>query len=204
MTTLSIRKTDKAELQAHIDGEIAAYAIRFDGFDIDYSAEPDARGNYPRKHFLGAVTEIVEATAVRTLQVLEAKLGEGYKLFIDGSLLPEIGPHYSKFYIVKPVAPAVVDGKEQRIEGVEYQVDDIEAIKKEVTAKNEQEIENHNDKVYAQELAALKEEEAAIASQLKADDAAKAAADLERRVRDRMRGNRAAQAKTTKATEAQQ
>jgi hypothetical protein len=136
--------------------------------------------------------------------VLEAKLAEGYKLFIDGTLLSQIGPHYSKFYLVKPVAPAVVDGKEQRIEGVEYQVDDIEAIKNEVTAKYEQEIEDHNDKVYAQELAALKEEEAAIAAQLKAEDAAKAVADLDRRVHERMRGNRAAQAKTTKATEAQQ
>lgn len=184
MTTLSIRKADKAELQAHIGGEIAAYAIRLEGLDHDYSAEPDVRGNYPRKHFLGAVTEIVEATAVRALQELDAKLGEGYKLFIDGSRLPEVTPYYSKFYVVKSEA---------------VQAEDIKALTKEVTAKYEQEIEDHNDRVFTQELEALKAEEAAIAAQIKGEDAARAASDLERRVRERMRGSR--QAKPAKQEE---
>lgn len=203
MTTLSIRKADKAELQAHIDGEIAIYALRKHGFDMDMTAEPNARGDYPRKMFLGAITTVVERHPALALAELQKKFDQGYKFHtgdsLEGVLFPEIGPAATKFYIVKPVAPAVVDGKKQRIEGVEYQVDDIEAIKNEVTAKYEKEIEDHNDKVYAQELAALKAEEAAIAVQLKADDEAKAASDLDRRVRERMRGSR--QAKPAKQEE---
>lgn len=197
MTTLSIRKADKAELQAHIDAHIQTYKRTLGGYN------PDTGDRFSQ----GAVVSFFlesKGNQDNIMSEFASLLAKGYtlqpnpvaqtKFITDQFSLQSV-----TVFLVKPEAPAVVDGKEQRIEGVQYQVEDIKAVTEQATASYEQEIEDHNDKVYVQELAALKAEEAAIAAQLKADDEAKAASDLERRVRERMRGSR--QAKPAKQEE---
>lgn len=173
MTTLTLRKTDKADLQHLVACEMEAYAIRKTGFAADESAPLDARGNAPRKMFLGAVEEVIHQSTHLAVIELQAKLDEGYKLFTGGHLQPTISPYVTTFYVVKPEALQAADAK---------------AIAAEVTAKYHAEIEAHNDKVYQQEAKALAEEEARVAAELRAEDAARAAADLDKRVRERMRG----------------
>ncbi|HDS1774037.1 hypothetical protein NPS33_21290 [Pseudomonas putida] len=173
MTNLTIRKADKAELQFLIDCEMQLYAIRKSGFNYDYDAKPNKYHDYPRKHFLGAIEEVVEATAVGALLVVQDKLDNGYKLFTGGSLIPSVTPLITTFYLVK---------------SPEVQAEDAKVIADEVTAKYKADIEAHNDKVYAQEAKAMAEEEARVAAQLKAEDAARAAAEFDKRVRERLRG----------------
>ncbi|WJM55329.1 hypothetical protein QUC26_09325 [Pseudomonas asiatica] len=171
--TLTLRKHNKDELQLLIDSEMQAYAIRKTGFAADESAPRDARGNAPRKMFLGAVEEVIHQSTHLAVIELQKKLDEGYKLFTGGHLQPTISPYVTTFYVVKPQEAQAVDAA---------------AIAVEVTAKYKAELEAHNDKVYLQEAQALKEEEARVAAELKAEDEAKEQAAFEKRVRDRMRG----------------
>lgn len=175
MTTLTIRKANKEELQAHIDGELACYAIRTTGFDTDISAEPDSRGNFPRKLFLGAIEQITERSLLMAIGRLQELLDEGYKLFVSHTAVPQVVPSTGAaiLYLTKPEA---------------LQAEDKAKIIAEVTAKYTADIDAHNEKVFAQEAEALKTEEAAIAAQLRAEDEQRAQADLDKRVRARMKG----------------
>lgn len=175
MTTLTLRKADKAELQHLVACEMEAYAIRKTGFDYDYDAKPNKYHDYPRKHFLGAIEEIVGTTAVGALILVQDKLDNGYKLFTGGSLIPSVTPLITTFYLVK---------------SPEAQAEDAKVIAAEVAKRYEAEIEAHNDKVYLQEAKALQEEEARVVAQLKAEDAARAQAEFDKRVRERMRGSK--------------
>lgn len=178
MTTLSIRKANKEELQAHIDAELACYAIRLTGFDTDMSAEPDSRGNFPRKYFLGAIEQITERSLLMAVGKLQEFLDKGYKLFISHTAVPQVVPATGAaiLYLTKPEA---------------LQADDKAKITAEVTAKYTAEIDAHNENVFAQEAQALKAEEAAVAAQLRAEDAQRVQAEFEKRVRERMRGSKA-------------
>lgn len=175
MTTLTLRKTDKADLQHLVACEMEAYAIRKTGFGSDDSAPLDARGNAPRKMFLGAVEEVIHQSTHLAVIELQKKLDKGYKLFTGGHLQPTITPYVTTFYVVKPAA---------------QQAEDAKAIAADVAKRYEAEIEAHNDKVYLQEAKALQEEEARVAAQLKAEDEARAAAEFDKRVRERMRGSK--------------
>lgn len=209
MTTLTIRKASKEELQAHIDAELACYALRTSGFDTDMYATPNSHGIFPRKHFLGGIEQIVERSLIGAMHTLQRRLDEGYKIFLGRGSEPEVtSVGAGILYVTKPEAPAFVikydedgnvvndeDGNpvkvEQRIEGVIYQCDEKKQIIAEVTAKYTADIDAHNEKVFAQEAVALKAEEAAVAAQLKAEDEQRAQAEFDKRVRDRMRGSRA-------------
>lgn len=175
MTTLTIRKANKEELQAHIDGELACYAIRTTGFDTDMSAEPDSRGNFPRKLFLGAIEQITERSLLMAIGRLQELLDEGYKLFVSHTAVPQVVPSTGAaiLYLTKPEA---------------LQAEDKANIIAEMTAKYTADIDAHNERVFAQEAEALKAEEAAIAAQLKEEDAARVQADFDKRVRARMKG----------------
>ncbi|WP_137188410.1 hypothetical protein [Pseudomonas asiatica] len=177
MTTLTLRKADKAELQHLVACEMEAYAIRKTGFDYDYDAKPNKYHDYPRKHFLGAIEEVVGTTAVGALILVQDKLDNGYKLFTGGSLIPSVTPLITTFYLVK---------------SPEVQAEDAKVIAAEVAKRYEAEIEAHNDKVYLQEAKALQEEEARVVAQLKAEDAARVQAEFDKRVRERMRGSKGA------------
>ncbi|SEI69588.1 hypothetical protein [Pseudomonas sp. NFACC07-1] len=206
--TLTIKKHDKEELQAYIDAELACYAIRLDGIDIDTSAQPDSRGNFPRKHLLGAIEQIVERNLFFAMNTLQERIDQGYKIFISQACSPEISPTGAGIlYVTKPEAPALVnkideDGSvvlddnsnpvqvENRINGAVYQCDDKAKIIAEVTAKYEADIDAHNNKVFEQEAAALRAEEDEARKQLLREEASKANADFERRVQQRLRGMR--------------
>ncbi|WP_413791213.1 MULTISPECIES: hypothetical protein [unclassified Pseudomonas] len=208
--TLTIKKHDKEELQAYIDAELACYTIRLDGVDIDTSAQPDTLGNFPRKHFLGAIEQIVGRNLFFAMSILQERLEQGYKIFLSHTCTPDI-THTGAgiLYVTKPEAPALVnkidkDGNvvlddngspvqvENRIEGAVYQCDDKAKIVAEVTAKYEVSIDAHNDKVFEQEAAALRAEEEQVRKQLLREEASKAEADFEKRVQQRLRGMRGA------------
>ncbi|MGZ0715717.1 hypothetical protein [Pseudomonas palleroniana] len=174
MTTLSIRKANKEDLQAYIDAELACYAIRVDGVDIDVSAEPNSRGDFPRKHFLGAIERIAERTLIGAMAALQQRQEQGYKLFLDTVLTPSVGTNgVTTLYVTKPEA---------------IQAEEKAKVIAEVTAKYATDIDAHNEKVFAQEAEALKAEEAAVAAQLRAEDEQRAQADFDKRVRARMKG----------------
>lgn len=208
MTTLTIRKASKEELQAHIDGELACYALRTSGFDTDMYATPDSYGIFPRKHFLGAIEQIVERSLIGAMHTLQRRLDEGYKIFLGQGSEPEVtSVGAGILYVTKPEVPALVikhddegsivideDGSpvmvEHRIEGVIYQCDEKKQIIAEVTAKYTADIDAHNEKVFEQEAAALRAEEDEARKQLLREEASKAEADFEKRVQQRLRGMR--------------
>lgn len=176
MTKLTLKKADPKELQFLIDCEMAAYAIRLTGFDIDTTAIADSRGNFPRKHFLGAIEQIVERSLIGAMAVLQQRLDDGYKLFLHNTMHPEVtNVGAGILYVKKPEA---------------LQVEDAKQIAAQITAEYEASISAHNQRVYVQEAAALKAEEAAIAAQLKAEDEMKAAQEFDKRVQVRMRGSK--------------
>jgi hypothetical protein len=175
-TKLTLKKADPKELQFLIDCEMQAYAIRLTGHDIDYTANPDARGNLPRKHFLGAIEQITERSLIVAMGVLQQHLDHGYKLFLHNTMPPEITKVGAAIlYVVKPEA---------------VQAEDAKKIAEQITAEYEVSIAAHNDKVFAQEAIALRAEEAAIAALLRAEDAAKQQAEFDKRVQERMRGSK--------------
>lgn len=176
--TLTIKKHDKQELQAYIDAELACYAIRLDAVDIDTSAEPDSHGYYPRKHFLGAIEKIVARNLFFAMTALQERIDQGYKIFISQACSPEISPTGAGIlYVVKPE---------------DLQDEDKAKIIAEVTAKYEADIDAHNLKVFEQERAAMLIEEEEARKAVLAEQAAKAEADIEKRVQQRLRGMRGA------------
>jgi hypothetical protein len=176
MTNLILKKIDTKELQFLIECEMAAYAIRLTGHDIDDTAEPDHRGNYPRKFYLGAIEQIIERSLILAMGELQKRLDQGYKLFLSNILSPEVtAVGAGILYVEKPEA---------------LQAEDAKMIVEEVTAKYHADIEVHNQMVYVQEAAALKAEELAIAAQIKAEDEALAAQEFDKRVQARMRGSK--------------
>ncbi|ABA75230.1 hypothetical protein K7459_12815 [Pseudomonas fluorescens] len=176
--TLTIRKHDKQELQAYIDAELACYAIRLDGVDIDTSAQPDTLGNFPRKHFLGAIEQIVGRNLFFAMSILQERLEQGYKIFLSHTCTPDI-THTGAgvLYVTKPEA---------------LQDKDKAKIITEVTATYEADIDAHNDKVFEQERAAMLIEEEEARKAVLAEEARKVEADIEKRVQQRLRGMRGA------------
>lgn len=176
MTNTTLKKANPKELQFLIDCELAAYAIRLTGFAVDTTAIPDARGNFPRKHFLGAIEQIVERSLVGAMGVLQQRLEDGYKLFLHNTMPPEVTKVGAGIlYVEKPE---------------KLQAEDAKKVAAEISAKYQADIDVYNEKVYAQEAAALKAEEAAIAAQLKTEDEAKATQEFDKRVQARMRGSK--------------
>lgn len=140
--TTTLKKADAKELQFLIDCELAAYAIRLTGHDVDYTATPDARGNFPRKLFLGAVEKIVERSLIGAMGVLQQRLDQGYKLFLSNILSPEVtAVGAGIIYVSKPEA---------------VQAEDIKNISNQIKSTYHAEIETHNEKVMAEQAAAEK------------------------------------------------
>ncbi|CAM2901265.1 hypothetical protein [Pseudomonas fluorescens] len=171
MTTLTIKKHDKQELQTLIDYETQAYAVTVQGRDSFL----DGHGRLRTGEFnLRGALEVVEASFPQAaMNEVQNKVDQGYKLYTGSIYQPSIGNKLVKIYVVKPEV---------------LQAEDIKAITSEVTAKYTADIDAHNERVFAQEAEALKAEEAAIAAQLKEEDAARVQADFDKRVRARMKG----------------
>lgn len=176
MTQLQIKKADKAELVQLIEWETLAYKGRFSGNDYDYDAKPNDRGQYPRKHFEGAVEQITERSLIVAMGVLQAKLAEGYTMFLSNTLTPEVtSTGAAMLYVKKPEAVQAVE---------------LVKLAAEVTAKYEASIDAHNNLVFEQEAKSLKAEEDAARKALALEDAAKQQAEFEKRVQIRVRGLR--------------
>ena len=169
MTTLTLRKHNKDELQFLIDCEMQAYANTVQGRQAFYVEGGRLEMGLYNKH--GAITQICESLPLTAMQKVKEHLDNGATLCT--TVTPIVQNHLVLFYVVK--SPAV-------------QAEDAKVIADEVTEKYKADIEAHNDKVYAQEAKAMAEEEARVAAQLKAEDAARAAAEFDKRVRERMRG----------------
>ena len=169
MTTLTLRKHNKDDLQFLIDCEMQAYAIAVQGRQLFYKTGMQPEFSEYRKY--GAITQISESLPLIAMQKMKEHLDNGAALCT--TVTPIVNNYVAVFYVVKSPAEQAQDAK---------------AIAAEVTAKYKADIEAHNDKVYAQEAKALAEEEARVAAQLKAEDAARAAAEFDKRVRERMRG----------------
>lgn len=174
MTTLSIRKASKEELQTLIDYEMQAYAITVQGRDnyIDASNGRPTAGDFNR---YGAIEIVTANNAPAAMNQVQEKIDQGFRLYTGAMYALHVTPVFLKFYLVKSEA---------------LQAEDAKQIAKEVEAKYTAEIDAHNEKVFAQEAQALKAEEAAVAAQLKREDEARAAQDFEKRVRERMRGSK--------------
>lgn len=139
MTNTTLKKADPKELQFLIDCELAAYATRLTGYDIDYTATPDARGNLPRKMYLGAIEQIVERSLTCAMGVLQQRLDQGYKLFLSNILSPEVtAVGAGILYVEKPKA---------------VQAEDIKSISNQIKAKYHAEIDAYNEKVLAEQAA---------------------------------------------------
>jgi hypothetical protein len=110
---------------------VTSYKSRTHGYDLDYTAEPNARGDYPRKMFLGAEVFTVVAYQAQLIPTYIEYASKGYTYSQTGTF-PLSSAGSAQIYFLKPEAPQVVDGKEVRIEGVEYQCDDIKKILAEV------------------------------------------------------------------------
>ncbi|MDD1975218.1 hypothetical protein [Pseudomonas tussilaginis] len=140
--TTTLKKADAKELQFLIDCELAAYAIRLTGHDVDYTASPDARGNFPRKLFLGAIEQIVERSLIGAVGVLQQRLDQGYKLFLSNICSPEVtAVGAGILYVEKPDA---------------VKAEDIQNITNQITTKYHADIDAHNEKVLAEQAAAEK------------------------------------------------
>lgn len=186
MTTLSIRKANKEELQPLIDFELTQYKSRVAKHevddakinrDIDNGVDIAAKGYIsPRKLFLGALEEVVGTTLQLALNAAQARIDAGAKLYTGGSDIARTFGIGAILYMVKPESE---------------QAEDIKIITREITEQYTAELDAHNEKVFAQEAKALKAEEAEIAAQLRAEDEQRAEAEFDKRVRDRMRGSRA-------------
>jgi hypothetical protein len=70
----------KAQIQEAKDAATFAYLNRLDGISEDYSAEPNARGDYPRKRFMGALESFTYPYVDAMVRDLAVKLSEGYTL----------------------------------------------------------------------------------------------------------------------------
>lgn len=174
MTNLSIRKANKEELQTLIDYEMQAYAITVQGRDnyIDASTGRPTAGDFNR---YGAIEIVTANNAPAAMNQVQEKIDQGFRLYTGAMYALHVTPVFLKFYIVRSEA---------------LQAEDAKAIAKEVEAKYTAEIDAHNEKVFAQVAQALKDEEAAVAAQLRAEDAQRVQAEFEKRVRERMRGSK--------------
>ncbi|MFJ4352735.1 hypothetical protein ACIPZ5_17750 [Pseudomonas sp. NPDC089428] len=172
-TVSTVRKVDKTELQSKVDAEVALYKARTTGFHDDLNAAwlPHLNSQ-PRKHYVGAIEEVLEQSTSVAVAKVAAMLDQGYK-FCTSGYLPSIEKAMTKFYVVKPES---------------LQAEDIKLIAAQVEADYKAEIDAYNEKVFEQEAQALREEEARVAAQLKAEDEAKSEAEFEKRVRARMKG----------------
>lgn len=120
MTTpqaLTLKSTNKADLDFLIQCEMDAYAIRITGHDIDLSAQPDARGNFPRKLYLGAIEQITERSLIVAMGELQRRLDQGYTLFLSNILSPEV-THVGAaiLYVAKPESIQAEDAKKIAVE----------------------------------------------------------------------------------------
>lgn len=142
MTNNTLKTANPEELKSLIDSELAAYAIRLNGHDTDWSATPDARGDLPRKMYLGAIEQIAAASLFAAMITLKEKIEQGYKIVIAHHPVHEI-THTggALIYVLKPDA---------------VQVQDIAVLTAEITEKYNAEIDNFNTKLLAEQAAAEK------------------------------------------------
>lgn len=142
MTNNTLKTANPEELQFLIDSELAVYATRLTGYDVDSRATPDAKGNFPRKLFLGAIEKIVENSLFGAMAILQQRLDEGFKLFLNKTLVPEVTiTHAAILYVSKPES---------------VQTEDVKKITEEITTKYHAEIQSHNESVMAEQAAAEK------------------------------------------------
>jgi hypothetical protein len=174
---LSIRKSDKDELQSLIEFEKVAYANRVSGHTEDYNSPMDSNGHWAKTYLHGAIEVTVEKSLVIAMDKLKGLIAEGHEIVITSTHCPTTDSHgVTTIYTLKPVA---------------QQEEEIKLVVEQVTKAYAASIEAHNEKVFEQERAVMLIEEAQAREAIKREDAAKAEAEIEKRVQARIRGMRA-------------
>lgn len=175
MTQLQIKKADKAELAQLIEWDVSAYKLAVQGRDTYLDAYKRPQMTEFNKY--GAIEAITAAGMPALFANAQAKIDEGYKLYTGSVHEFTDTTNQVKMYVVK---------------GEAQQAKDIEAITADVTAKYEASIVAHNERVFEQERQAMLIEEAEARKAIEREDAAKAEAEIDKRVQARIRGMKAA------------
>lgn len=149
-----LKKITQNQLDEAYEMARQLYLGRIDGFDYDYLAPADSKGNFPRKHFRGALVQLTTSSLDALLAVVLGNAAQGYRL----SSVPTVvlGSAHT-VYMLKPEAQVTAQLKE---------------VRQEVEAALQIEIEKQNDKIIAATVAQRKATELR-----KRADAAKAADD---------------------------
>jgi hypothetical protein len=143
---MTFNQTTLAQLK---QDAVTSYKNRTHGYDLDYTAEPNARGDYPRKMFLGAEVSTVVAYQAQLIPTYIEYASKGYTYSQTGTI-PLSSAGSAQIYFYKPEAPQLEvfedeegnsQTRETRIEGVEYQCDDIKKLLEEVESKYRTECE---------------------------------------------------------------
>jgi hypothetical protein len=132
-----LRIYNQTELNSIIEIELKAYNSRLEGHATDYSQPANARGDFPRKLFKGAIVQLCNRTLNGALGELSEHLAEGYTLFLHNILSAScINGTTTTLYVRKPEAVVAVD---------------VELITKELTEQYYQEIDSYNKTILAEQ-----------------------------------------------------
>lgn len=163
-----LKKVTTSEITQAKEEAKALYLNRLEGNDVDITAEADARGNFPRRWFRGAISDFTVTGIDALLPLVAEKLAQGFKL--SGVPTYVLGPVHT-VHMIKPDAAIALDLKDEyadaeaalkaRVEAqnaviVEKEVQAM--IQRELSIKAKQVIQEEQDmatRIRAEVLAAL-------------------------------------------------
>jgi hypothetical protein len=127
-----LKKVTQAEKLAVQETATKLYMGRLEGHDIDISAQPDSRGNYPRRYFRGAIVQFTATGVDECLALVMEKAALGYTL----STIPTQVLGAAHFvHMVKPNAETAIQITEECREAEEKLIRHIEAQNNAIIAK---------------------------------------------------------------------
>ncbi|VVP92120.1 hypothetical protein PS914_03228 [Pseudomonas fluorescens] len=146
----------KTQIQEAKDVATLAYANRESGYTEDYSAEPNTKGDFPRKFFHGALESFTYPYVDALVRDLAVKLSEGYTL--SSVTTQSVGV----VQIIVLTKPQSVQAEELKIVHAETEAELKDKMAKAASVQIEAEIQAAITKQIAEEAAA---EQAAKAAQ---------------------------------------
>ncbi|WP_141250048.1 hypothetical protein [Pseudomonas sp. ACN8] len=176
---------NQATLDALKAEATANYKNRIDGYDAYATTCPKTLRAIPG----WVVGADVMATVVYQSELIPTYIDYAAKGYVYKDTIPMVGSS-AQILLTKPEKPVDLDGAEVRVQGVQYQSDDIVKIHGEVEAKYRGECEAKDiaatqaekDRIYAEALAEVEvEEQAALA-----DKAAARAAQIQARIAEKV------------------
>ncbi|MBC3965351.1 hypothetical protein [Pseudomonas simiae] len=192
MTTL--RAFDTKQLAALKDTATALYQQRESGYAEDFTATPNANGNFPRKMFHGAITTIVAQSLELALVAYEEHRKLGYTLAPVQPLTTTLT--YCMIHVLKPVAhPKDGNGKTTAVVdtqgiAVPTQTQELKLVHADVEAAYRASVDAHNtdaretlmaarlQELEHQDELARRQEAAAVRAKRRAELAAQIEAEL--------------------------